>query len=152
MLALLLIAQLAATDVPCTVPVPAETGDWKQVSDANVTFCVPSTWRIRGARAIYSGGNIQWQHSTPPAQTRSSSGPTSIGGSSRSDGGSSVRTENFSEMIGGAPAEMSRQTGVGRLQSRVSWRQPLFSMVGEAAGETQLQVQLAVYRTVRFNE
>ena len=152
MLALLLIAQLAATDVPCTVPVPAETGEWKQVSDASVTFCVPSTWRIRGTRAIYSGGNIQWQHNAPPVQTRSSSGPSSIGSSSRSAGASAVRTESFPEVIGGAQAEISWQTGVGRLQSRVSWRQPLFSMVGEAAGESQLQIQLAVYRTVRFKE
>jgi hypothetical protein len=123
---LILIAQLAAADVPCTVPVPENTGEWKQISASSVTFCVPATWRVRGTRASYSGGAGS-ANSTP------------------------LRTERLPETIGGRQAEVWRQMGVGRLQTGVSFAQaPLFSILGEAAGDEQVTVQLAVFRTVRF--
>lgn len=149
---LVLIAQLAAADVPCTVPVPENTGDWKQVTSEDVTFCVPAAWRVRGTRASYSGGSIRWQHSAPPPMTRQPSGVTSLGGrSAASPNSSPVRTESLPEVIGGRQASVMRQMGVGRLQTGVNFPQPpLFSMFGEAAGEEQVNLQLAVYRTVRF--
>lgn len=150
MMTLILIAQLAAADVPCTVPVPENTGEWKQLSATTVTFCVPASWRVRGTRASYSGGSIQWQNSPPPVMTRQSTGPQSIGGNSRASS-AQVRTERLPEMIGGRQAEVWRQMGVGRLQTGVSFAQaPQFSIIGEAAGEERVALQLAVYRTVRF--
>ena len=147
---LLLIAQLAAADVPCTVPVPENTGAWKQVTTTNATFCVPAAWRLRGTRASYSGGSIQWQNSSSQVMTRQSTGPQSIGGSS-SGNSSPVRTERLPETIGGRQAEVWRQMGVGRLQTGVSFAQaPQFSMTGEAAGDEHVVLQLAVFRTVRF--
>lgn len=147
---LILIAQLTAADVPCTVPVPENTGEWKQISASSVTFCVPATWRVRGTRASYSGGSIRWQNSAPPVMTRQSTGPTSIGGGSSANS-TPVRTERFPETIGGRQADVWRQMGVGRLQTGVSFAQaPLFSINGEAAGDEQVTVQLAVFRTVRF--
>ena len=151
MLALLLIAQLAATDVPCAVPVPEGTGAWKQVDATSVTFCVPAGWRVRGMRASYGGGSLRWQHSAPPPQTRQAAGPQSISGRSGGSGGASVRTQRQPEMIGGRQSEIWWQEGVGRLQTGVSFSQsPLFSITGEAAGDEQVKLQLAVYRTVRF--
>lgn len=150
MLALLLIAQLAVADTACTVPVPQGSGEWKQVTDGDATFCVPASWRVRGTRASYSGGSIRWQHAPPPAARSSSGGPTTLTGGARSQGASNVRTESFPEMIGGVQANLAWQVGVGRLTSSVIFRQPLFSIAGEAAGEEQIQTQLAVYRTVRF--
>jgi len=147
---LILIAQLAAADVPCTVPVPENTGEWKQISASSVTFCVPSAWRVRGTRASYSGGSIRWQNSAPPVMTRQSSGPQSIGGGGSANS-TPVRTERLPETIGGRQAEVWRQMGVGRLATGVSFPQaPLFSIIGEAAGDEQVTVQLAVFRTVRF--
>jgi hypothetical protein len=152
MMTLILIAQLAAADVPCTVPVPADSGEWKQISASSVTFCVPAAWRVRGTRASYSGGSIRWQNSAPPVMTRQSTGPTSIsGGGGTSANSTPLRTERFPETIGGRQADVWRQTGVGRLQTGVSFAQaPLFSIIGEAAGDEQVAVQLAVFRTVRF--
>lgn len=147
---LILLAQLAVADVPCTVPVPENTGDWKQIEAPGVTFCVPSSWRVRGMRASYSGGSIRWQNAAPPAMTRQPGGVQSMGGRSSSSGPSSLRTERLPEMIGGRQAEIWRQMGVGRLQTGVSWPQPLFSIVGEAAGDEHVLLQMAVYRTVRF--
>lgn len=150
MITLLLIAQLAAADVPCTVPVPENTGEWKQVNAVSVTFCVPAAWRVRGTRASYSGGSIRWQNSPPPVTTRQSTGPQSIGGGSSANS-TPVRTERLPEMIGGRQAEVWRQMGVGRLQTGVSFAQaPQFSIIGEAAGDEHVVLQMAVFRTVRF--
>ena len=147
---LILIAQLAAADVPCTVPVPENSGDWKQVTSENVTFCVPAAWRVRGTRASYSGGSLRWQHTAPPVMTRSASGPSSLSGRSNPNS-SAVRSETVIEDIGGRQANVMRQTGVGRLQTVVSFTQaPQFFISGEAAGEEQVKLQLAVFRTVRF--
>ena len=147
---LILLAQLAAADVPCTVPVPENTGDWKQISAPGVTFCVPATWRVRGTRASYSGGSVRWQNNATQVTTRQSSGPQSISGRSNPSS-SAVRTERVPEMVGGRQAEIWRQMGVGRLQSGVSFTQPpQFSITGEAAGEEHVLTQMAVYRTVRF--
>lgn len=152
MIALLLIAQLAAADVPCTVPVPEGSGEWKQVTAQNVTFCVPASWRVRGTRASYSGGTIRWQNTATQVMTRQSSGPQSISGRT-SPNSSQVRTERLPETIGGRQAEVWRQMGVGRLQTGVSFAQsPQFSITGEASGEEQVLLQLAVFRTVRFAE
>lgn len=148
---LILIAQLAAADVPCTVPVPENTGEWKQISASSVTFCVPAAWRVRGTRASYGGGSIRWQNSSPPVMTRQSTGPTSIISGGSSPNSTAVRTERFPETIGGRQADVWRQMGVGRLATGVSFAQaPLFSIIGEAAGDEQVAVQLAVFRTVRF--
>jgi hypothetical protein len=147
---LILIAQLAAADVPCTVPVPENSGEWKQVTSSSVTFCVPANWRVRGTRASYSGGSIRWQNTASQGGTRGASGPQSFGG--RSNGNSSpVRTETVPEMIGGRQASVMRQMGVGRLETSVVFSQaPQFSITGEASGEEQVALQLAVFRTVRF--
>lgn len=150
MLALLLIAQLAVADTACTVPVPEGSGEWKQVTDASVTFCVPASWRIRGTRASYSGGSIRWQFASPPVARNSGGGPTTLTGGSRSTGASAVRSQSLPEMIGGVQATVAWQEGVGRLTSSVIFQQPLFSIAGEAAGDEQIKTQLAVYRTVRF--
>ncbi len=151
---LILIAQLAAADVPCTVPVPEGTGEWKQITSENVTFCVPAAWRVRGTRASYAGGSLRWQHESVRALTAMSpgSGPQNFSGS-RNGNSSPVRTESVPEVIGGRQASVMRQMGVGRLQTHVNFLQPpLFSITGEAAGEEHVATQLAVYRTVRFKE
>lgn len=151
---LFLLAQLAAADVPCSVAVPENSGEWKQVVSENVTFCVPAAWRVRGTRASYAGGSLRWQHESVRAVTRlaSSSGPQSISGG-RNPNSTPVRTESVPEVIGGRPATVMRQMGVGRLQTHVTFTQPpLFSISGEAAGDEHVTTQLAVYRTVRFKE
>lgn len=84
MMTLILIAQLAVADVPCTVPVPENSGEWKQVTATNVTFCIPAAWRVRGTRASYGGGSIRWQNSAPPVMTRQATGPQSFGNSGTS--------------------------------------------------------------------
>lgn len=147
---LLLVAQLAAADVPCTVPVPENSGEWKQVTATSVTFCVPASWRVRGTRASYSGGSIRWQNTASQGTARQASGPQSIGGRSNANS-SPVRSESNPEMIGGRQATVMRQMGVGRLQTSISFAQaPQFSITGEASGEEQVLLQLAVFRTVRF--
>ncbi|MFN0098541.1 MAG: hypothetical protein ACKVS7_07695 [Gemmatimonadaceae bacterium] len=151
---LILLAQLAAADVPCTVPVPENSGEWKQVTSENVTFCVPATWRVRGTRASYAGGSIRWQHESVRATTpmASSSGPQSLSGG-RNPNSTPVRSESVPEVIGGRQATLMRQMGVGRLQTHVNFTQPPpFSISGEAAGDEHVMTQLAVYRTVRFKE
>ncbi|MCC7003376.1 MAG: hypothetical protein IT357_14560 [Gemmatimonadaceae bacterium] len=151
---LILLAQLAAADVPCTVPVPEGTGEWKQITAENVTFCVPATWRVRGTRASYAGGSIRWQHTANRVMIRSgsTSSPQNISGSSNANS-SPVRTESVPEIIAGRQATVMRQMGVGRLATSVNFTQPPpFSISGEAAGEEHVTIQLAVYRTVRFKE
>jgi hypothetical protein len=142
----------------CTVPVPANSGEWKLVEATGFTFCVPSSWRVSSTRASYSGGNIRWQSGAERLPfTVQSGGPGRMTSTSIANGGSSsagttmARRETFSEMIGGQMASLSREEGTGRVATGVGFRDPPVYFTGEASGQENVQLQIAVYRTIRFN-
>jgi hypothetical protein len=155
-------AQAAAT--PCAVPVPPNTGEWKQVQGSGITFCVPADWRVANQRANYSGGTVRWQYSlgrgtmtvttttTVASGGAAGRGPGSIANSgARGSAGTTMgRRVTTNEMIGGQMADIWFEEGNGRVGTGITFRDPPLSFTGEAAGSDNVALQLAVYRTIRF--
>lgn len=141
----------------CNVPVPANTGAWKRVDGTGFTFCVPVTWRISRTRANYAGGTLRWDNAPQRLPVTVQGGPsgrmssTSIANGGGSSAGTTMaRRGSFSEMIGGQMATITREEGTGRVATGVSFRDPPLYFTGEASGQENVLLQIAVYRTIRF--
>lgn len=130
----------------CSVPVPAgET--WRQVQAEGFTFCVPESWRVRGGRAIYTGGSVQWLHGTPRripftvGRVESGRPPPAV---------ASGRAQRFTETIGGRSADLWLLSSGGAISTGASWSDPAMYFTGEARDDAMAAEHFAVYRTVRF--
>ena len=146
-----------ADSTACTRPVPPNTGEWKMVEVTNVTFCVPADWRVSANQARARGNTIRWGNAAVARQQVTvSGGPggmsrTSIANSGGSSAGTTMArriTEN--EVIGGQMANIWYEEGTGRVATGVSFTERPFAITGEASGRANVDLQLAVYRTVRF--
>lgn len=144
---------------PCPVPVPPNTGDWKLVEITNVTFCVPSGWQVSATQARANGNRLNWGATQQRVQVVVSGMPpgqmsgTSIANAGGSSAGTTMGrriTENA--MIGGQMGTMWYEEGTGRVGTGISFSRPTFAMVGEASGKDNVQLQLAIYRTIRFTQ
>ncbi len=148
-------AAQAATQ-PCNVVLPEGSGQWKLIEGVGFTMCVPAEWRVANTRATYAGGTIRWQNSQARlpftvTSVRGAPSATSMGGNTSSTASTNVgRRQGVSEMIGGQMASIWSEEGNGRVGTGVSFRDPPLSITGEASGKQNVQLQLAVYRTIRF--
>jgi hypothetical protein len=143
---------------PCSVPVPENTGQWKQVEIPNATFCVPVTWEVSLTQARATGNRLTWGAQAQRQQvtvTRVQGGmsATSIANSGASSSGTTMArriTENA--MIGGQMANVWFEEGTGRVATGIAFTdvRPYFAMTGEASGKANVELQLAIYRTIRF--
>lgn len=142
---------------PCPVPVPPNTGDWKLVEITNITFCVPSGWQVSATQARATGNRLSWGSTTQRVQVVvSGMPPGQMSGSSIANAGASSAgttmarriTENV--MVGGQMGAMWYEEGTGRVATGISFTRPTFSMAGEASGKANVDLQLAIYRTIRF--
>lgn len=142
---------------PCTVPVPENTGQWKQVAITNVTFCVPVAWEVSLTQARATGNRLTWGSAAQRTQMVVSGGPggmstTSIANAGASSSGTTMArriTENA--MIGGRMGNVWYEEGTGRVATGISFTdvRPYFAMTGEASGKANVELQLAIYRTIR---
>ncbi len=142
---------------PCTVPVPENTGQWKQVAITNVTFCVPVSWEVSLTQARATGNRLTWGSAAQRTQMVVSGGPggmstTSIANAGASSSGTTMArriTENA--MIGGRMGNVWYEEGTGRVATGISFTdvRPYFAMTGEASGKANVELQLAIYRTIR---
>ena len=142
---------------PCPVSVPPNTGDWKLVEITNITFCVPSAWQVSATQARATGNRLTWGTSQQRGQVRVVGVPAGqMSGSSIANAGASSAgttmarriTENV--MVGGQMGAMWYEEGTGRVATGISFTRPTFSMAGEASGKANVELQLAIYRTIRF--
>lgn len=143
---------------PCSVPVPENTGQWKQVQITNATFCVPVTWAVSATQARATGNRVSWSNTAQrlPFTVSSASGgmsSTSIANAGGSTGGTTMArrvTENA--MIGGRMGAIWYEEGTGRVATGISFTdsRPFFAMTGEASGKANVELQLAIYRTIRL--
>lgn len=143
---------------PCNVAVPDGSGQWKLVEGVGFTMCVPSDWRVANTRATYSGGTVRWQsqerrEAFTVTSVRGASTPsaTSMGNAGGSRASTTIaRRQGVSEMIGGQMATIWSEEGNGRVGTGVEFRDPRLVITGEASGQQNVQLQLEVYRTIRF--
>jgi hypothetical protein len=150
----LAVAQAAET-VPCSVPAAsAPQEQWQQITARGFTFCIPSSWRA-GARNTFrgDGGWVRWGTGevrretgttvvTVPANAIPSTLPTPPG-----------RFNRFPETIGGFVAELWDSEVDGKFYTGAQWERPeRIHLTGESTDARVRNIQLEIYRTVRFTE
>jgi hypothetical protein len=151
----------SAQDVqPCNVPVPPNTGDWKLVEITNVSFCVPVTWQVSATQVRTTGNRIRWGTTAMRTQVTVSGAPGGMSGTSIANAGGSrggtdmARRITEFERIGDQMASVWYEEGTGRVSTGVSFTdlRPPFSMTGEASGRANVDLQIAIYRTIRITQ
>jgi len=148
----------AAEPVPCSVPVASAPQEpWQQITARGFTFCIPSSWRA-GPRNTFrgDGGWVRWGTGeyrsgsretgtmivAVPANQVPSFQPTPRG-----------RYNHFPETIGGAVAELWDSEVDGKFYTGAEWQRSVhIHLAGETADARVRNIQLEIYRTVRFTE
>ena len=134
--------------VPCPVSVPAaDSLEWKLVQATGFTFCVPPGWRASGARGwLGDGMGVEWGTSGQRESLYFSRRQFPVGNK-----GPDPQPRRVVEMIGGESAELWD----GRVQDAeytfAEWAGRHVYFEGKASGPRGAEVELMIYRTVRFN-
>lgn len=139
---------MAEATVPCAVFVPsADSLEWKLVQAEGFTFCVPPGWRRSSARRWYvEGAGVEWALGKYPETTtigvrRFRAGIT----------GPDLNPRHFVEIIGGASAELWETHIQDADYTGAEWAEKHVYFQGKANGPRTADVELMIYRTVRFD-
>ena len=152
------VASTAAPPVACTARLhDLDLSTWREVAADGFTFCVPHSWSGSG-RILRSGtATITWgAGSQPPRRTIAVTRtevvagpgayrPTNPGPPPDSD------IRRFSEEIDGRRAELWRNRFGSEYYTGARWSSPRVWIVGDAASPKEADLQVTVYRTVRFD-
>ena len=142
---------------PCTVTLPgADLSGWKEVRATGFTFCVPANWRPSGrARGgVDAGtwrggsGSITWgvgAYRPQEVVTR-----VVVVGDGSPDPGPPGQVRRFPEVIGGAAADLWDNQFDGKHYTGAEWRSRSAYISGDSRDGGTANLQLRVYRTVRF--
>jgi hypothetical protein len=135
--------------VPCAVFVPsADSLDWKLVQAQGFTFCVPPGWRRSGARGWQSEGTgIEWRVGSPPESPVL--GPRLFSPGIR---GAVDPPRHFVEIIGGEGGELWDVRAQDANYTFAYWSAKRVYFQGKANGPHSADVELMIYRTVRFDD
>lgn len=141
-------APAPAAVVPCAVFVPsADSLEWKLVQATGFTFCIPPGWRPSGARGWQEGGTgIEWavgSHPQSPAL-----GPRWF---SAGITGWSTAPRHLVEVIGGEGAELWDVRLQDADYTFAQWAEKRVYFQGKANGPRTADIELMIYRTVRFD-
>jgi hypothetical protein len=141
-------APATAAAVPCPVLVPsADSLEWKLVQASGFTFCVPPGWRLSGARGWHAeGAGIEWRIGSWPQSTTIDPRwfPAGIHGPGHFD-------RHLVELIGGESAELWDIRIQDSDYTAAQWAQKRVFFKGKANGLQSADLELMIYRTVRFN-
>ena len=142
-------SDIAAVSSPCRAAVEGtDVSTWREVAAADFTFCVPAEWRVGEHDARHGSATLKWGAGVPPRETLGqSTGPVAGPAVSRS----SLDLRHFSEEIGGRLAQLFRNRyGDDKYYSGASWDSPAVWLNGASRTARETDLQLAIYRTVRF--
>jgi hypothetical protein len=136
---------------PCQVETD-ESRDWRQVTTAEVSFCVPAGWSSGGRNEWRArGGSIRWG-TGPTRQVREVGQTIALvrPGEIPQAPPPSAPVTRLSEVIGGLPVELSIFQTESQFQTSAVWRTPGdFSMGGTATSQSAAELQLDIFRTAR---
>lgn len=137
-----------AAVVPCAVFVPsADSLEWKLVQAKGFTFCVPPGWRPSGARGWQAEGvGIEWAVGSRPQSPALAPRWFSAGIK-----GSSAPPRQFVEVIGGYGAELWDIRMQDANYTLAQWAEKRVYFRGKANGLRSADLELMIYRTVRFD-
>ena len=144
--------------VACRTGVPGvEVSSWREVAAEGFTFCVPSDWRGGGRTWRRGSAEITWGKGTRPRQQVAVVTETVIvpaGAVPRPPSGPPPDSDlqRFTEEIGGHRATVWRNRFGQVYHTGADWESLRVWIVGEAADPASADVQVTVFRTVRFSE
>lgn len=143
--------------VPCSVPVSAAPGEpWQQITGRGFTFCIPASWRAASRNTFRGdGGWVRWgtgEYRGGPSETGTAfitvpaNGPLVLPPPRG-------RYNHFPETIGGSVAELWDSELDGKFYTGAQWQTPeRIYLAGECTDARARDLQLEIYRTVRFTE
>ena len=148
------LPSLAAADAPrqAADPCPVTLDDvdvteWQLVNAKGFSFCVPAAWKVSGSRARFSGGTVEWK----AGRLRKPDMAFRVGERMTPEQEWAVIPgTTFPGTVDGRSVEFTRKVNRGNVQTIAVWSDPAVYFLGEANSEELAAVQLAVYRTVRF--
>ena len=161
-------ARLDATS--CAPPSATAGRSWKLVAGAGFTFCVPSDWQSRDGHSWRGGsGSITWGAGTPapwpqvPQVERAGEiyGTVTYVSPGEVAAPSSIpmvpaatlpcSAKRFTERVGGVLADFYHGDCDGRHSTGAWWLAAGAFVAGVAADAETAELQLQVYRSVRFS-
>jgi len=154
----------------CAAPSTPAGKPWQLVAEAGFTFCVPSDWRLDGHMWRGGGGSITWGIGTPapwpmirgevvgtitgPVTRINSTGQVTSQGTvpmvaDNAQGGAQCSDQRFTERVGGLMANFYHVC-FGRHFTGAWWLTRGVYVTGDAADALTAELQMQVYRSVRF--
>lgn len=149
----------AAPDVACPLTnLPGSEMPWRLVQADGFTFCVPPSWeptsRPRNGMGSRNwrmrGGKLAWGTGVHRERIVETTTVIVEAGRPITPPVPSMQVNNFRERIGGRQAELYDNYRRGVHYTGASWTFPQIWLTGEARDRATADLQLAVYRTVRF--
>lgn len=142
-------AAVAPSGTPCAVAVEgADIRDWRTVDARGFTFCVPADWRSRGNSWRRGSASIEWGVGEPRPRaiqkTVASESMLPSGPPPNSD------IRRFSETIGGREAELWENRFGTSYYTGAKFSRPKVYLVGGASDRGAANLEIEIYRTVRF--
>jgi len=152
------------TPSPSAEPVACPLGDvqpdlatWRQVRADGFTFCVPSDWRAAGGdrSKIWRHGvsSIEWGTGTPRLKRVVQSVVVRVPAGSMPPPPPPPNAEikRFTEEIGGQTADMWRNRFDQDYYTGATWTNVNVYLVGETKDVSTADLELRIFRTVRFS-
>lgn len=141
--------------VPCTADLwQVDVTSWRQVQMPAFVVCLPSDWTQSGSVWRRGAATIRWGigiYGDPEDRRPGVQPPHSGAVVDTEDGGAAGNfVSRFGEMIGGSWAELFRSQRGGTYRTGVQWAEARLWLVGQAADARTADLELNIYRTVRF--
>ena len=142
----------AAASEPCAVSLDGvDVSHWQTVAATGFTFCAPPDWTRRGTTIRRGASVVRWGRGAPPPKVRESVIRVPAGSVPGGAGGlpdSEVR--RFTEVIGGLPADVWRNRFGRDYYTGAEWTTTRIWLEGDARDGQAADLEVAIYRTVRF--
>lgn len=148
---------VSAAAAPCAAIVrKVDVSAWREVQMPSFVVCLPAEWALSGSTWRRGAATIRWGIGiyTDPDARPSSGGPALSGaGIDRQEGGTAGNVAHrFGEMIDGSWADLWRSRRGGIYRTGVQWTDARVWFVGQSPDAQTVDLQLNVYRTVRFTK
>ena len=128
-----------------------DVSTWREVVTTQFTFCVPADWLVRDHGAEHGSSEIEWGDGSPPNKVL---GQSTVAVPDVGRAGPRLMDrdmKHFSEDVGGYHAELWQNRFGSRYYTGARWESPAVWLTGEATIPRAAEIQLAIYRTVRFD-
>jgi hypothetical protein len=122
---------------------------WREVSARGFTFCVPPEWTGSGNRWRSGEASVTWGTGVPPQRVGTAT-MVIRAGETLPDRAPDSNVRTFTETIGDAEAKLYSNRFGRRYFTAATWRKPAVYLEGESDSPLAADLQLRIYRTVRF--